>query len=48
MKGDKEMTKFTFQFPYKCFIIFDEEHVGKNVHTQTFAFMDGAVRAAKR
>lgn len=48
LRNGKEETRFSFQIPYKCFIIFDEEHVGKNVHTQTFAFMDGAMRAAKK
>lgn len=40
--------KFVWNIPYKCFIIFDEEHVGKNVHTQTFALIKGAVQASKR
>lgn len=44
----KDKTIFRWRIPYKCLIIFDEEHVGKNVHTQTFGMIDGAVEAAKR
>lgn len=40
--------KFEWRLPYKCLLIFDEEHVGKNVHTQTFSFIQGAVRAARK
>lgn len=44
----KNVVEFEWKLPYKCFIIFDEEHVGKNIHTQTFAFIKGAMEDAKR
>ncbi len=46
-RDGKDIVTFNWNIPYKCLIIFDEEHVGKNVHTQSFAMIDGAVRAAK-
>jgi hypothetical protein len=46
--ASKDNIIFRWHLPYKCFIIFDEEHVGKNIHTQTFSFIKGAVQAAKR
>lgn len=46
--ANKDSIIFKWNFPYKCFIIFDEEHVGKNIHTQTFSFIKGAVQAARR
>lgn len=46
--GCKEAIRFTWNLPYKCLIIFDEEHAGKNTHTQTFSFIKGAVQASKR
>lgn len=44
----KDSINFRWHLPYKCFIIFDEEHVGKNIHTQTFSFIKGAVQASRR
>ncbi len=44
----KGVVQFDWHLPYKCFIIFDEEHMGKNIHTQTFALMKGAMEDAKR
>lgn len=44
----KDHITFRWNIPYKCFIIFDEEHVGKNVHTQSFSMVDGAVKSAKK
>jgi len=46
--NDDNSINFRWHLPYKCFIIFDEEHVGKNIHTQTFSFIKGAVQASKR
>lgn len=46
--SSKDTIRFKWSLPYKCFIIFDEEHVGKNIHTQTFSFIKGAVQAAKK
>lgn len=46
--GGKDNIRFTWNLPYKCFIIFDEEHAGKNTHTQTFSFIKGAVQASRR
>ena len=40
--------KFTWHLPYKCMIVFDEEHVGKNINTQTFSLIKGAILASKR
>lgn len=48
---DGKKNKIVFDWsgvPYRCFIIFDEEHFGKNVNTQTFQFIKGAVKAAKK
>lgn len=45
--NNKDSINFRWNLPYKCFIIFDEEHVGKNVHTQTFSLIKGAVQAAR-
>jgi len=44
----KDTVNFKWNLPYKCFIIFDEEHVGKNIHTQSFSLIKGAVQARKR
>jgi hypothetical protein len=39
---------FKWRLPYKCMIVFDEEHIGKNADTQTFSFINGAVKAARK
>lgn len=46
--GKKDNIQYTWNIPYRCTIIFDESHLGKNMGTQTFSFIDGAVKAAKR
>lgn len=46
--GKKDNIQYTWNIPYRCTIIFDESHVGKNMGTQTFSFIDGAVKAAKK
>jgi hypothetical protein len=43
----EEQTVYRWHLPYKCFIIFDEEHYAKNVHTQNFALVKGAIKAAE-
>lgn len=49
VKGEKKETVlFHWNLPYKCVIVFDEEHSGKNTHTLNFALIEGAVRASKR
>lgn len=40
--------KFVWKLPYKCFIVFDECHMGKNIETQSFAYIYGAIEAAKK
>lgn len=44
----KENVRYKWHLPYRCIIICDEEHMGKNVHTQTFALIQGAIQAAKK
>lgn len=46
-REEKEEVHYKWSLPYKCFIIFDEEHVGKNIHTQTFSFIKGAIESSQ-
>lgn len=48
VKTDAVLYKYRWHLPYKCFIIFDEEHIGKNVHTLTFQLISGAIEAATK
>lgn len=46
--GQKEEFEFIVDIPYKVMIIVDEEHTGKNTHTQTFSLLKGLKKAGEK
>lgn len=46
--GQKEQFEFIADIPYKVMIIIDEEHTGKNTHTQTFSLLKGLKKTAEK
>lgn len=44
----KEEFEFIASFPYKVMMIVDEEHTGKNTHTQTFSLLKGLMQCGKK
>lgn len=46
--NQKEEFEFIVNIPYKVMIIIDEEHTGKNTHTQTFSLLKGLKKAAEK
>lgn len=46
--NQKEQFEFIASFPYRTMVIIDEEHTGKNTHTQTFSLLKGLKKCAEK